>query len=81
MPGAMVLTTGQSTAPWAWWVRRLDTEVKQMVAMEVPKARCTTCSGGRFCKRNSTVNAGTSTAPPPTPSNPAKKPAKAPRAR
>jgi hypothetical protein len=39
MPGAMRRTVGQSTAPWPWWARRLDTEVSTMTAMEVPRAR------------------------------------------
>ena len=71
-------TTVHSTAPRLWWAMKLETEVKTMLAMEVPRARCMMSSLGRFCSSMQNTSMGTMTSPPPMPSRPASTPAMAP---
>lgn len=59
----------------------LETEVNMMVEIAVPSARCMMCSAGSPCAVNTHTSIGTMTAPPPMPSNPAKKPTTEPIAR
>jgi hypothetical protein len=59
----------------------LDREVNMIVAMAVPSAMCRMCSAGSPCAVNTNTSIGTTTAPPPMPSSPARKPTTAPSAR
>jgi len=40
-PGAIRRNARQFTAPRAWWLRTLETDVKRIEATPVPSARCT----------------------------------------
>ena len=57
---------------------KLDTDVKAMLASDVPKARCIIDSGGRPSRVKQKISIGTMIRPPPTPSSPASTPAIAP---
>jgi hypothetical protein len=81
MPGARARAMRQSTAPCAWCARMLAIEVNMMVAIAVPRATCRICSSGKPCAVNTKTSSGTSTAPPPMPSRPARKPTDAPIAK
>src|SRR5882672_4950880 len=80
MPGVMSRAMSQRIAPRAAWARTLATEVKRMVAIPVPTARCRMCARGSPCASNRITSSGTMIAPPPMPSIPAKKPTAAPMA-
>jgi hypothetical protein len=56
----------------------LEIEVRAMVAIDVPNAKCIKCSAGKPCAPNSMNSSGTSTMPPPTPNRPAQNPPKMP---
>lgn len=81
IPITMRRTTSQRTAPRRWWARKLDTEVKMIEAMEVPRARCMMMAGSSPCQVKQNTSIGTITSPPPIPNRPARTPATAPTAR
>ena len=80
IPGVMFRAMSQRIAPRAAWARTLATEVKRMVAIAVPTARCRICAFGSPCASKNQTRSGTMIAPPPIPSIPAKKPTTAPTA-
>jgi len=80
-PGVNFSITPQLTDRRWWWLRTLDAEVKMMVAIPVPSARWTMCSGAKPLAEKMNARTGTSAEPPPMPSSPLKKPTKAPSAR
>jgi len=55
--------------------------VMMMQAIDVPKARWTTCSNGTDCQRKRLVRIGTIMPPPPIPNKPAKKPTTTPNSK
>src|SRR3989304_4318649 len=55
MPGAIARATAQSTAPCRWCARTLESDVKRMVAIEVPSDRCIICSAGYPFAGNATT--------------------------
>jgi hypothetical protein len=66
MPGAMARAIFQSTAPWAWCARMLETEVNMIVAIAVPSAMHHAV-GGQPLRVDTKTSIGTMTAPPPMP--------------
>ena len=74
-------TMAQSTAPRRSCARRLEIDVKTMLAIEVPSARCIMLPAGSPCRAKEMTSSGTMTSPPPTPSKPASRPATAPMPR
>ena len=73
-PGASERTSNQRTAPFWWWARTLDMEVKMMVDMAVAMAIFKPKSSGMLRTDSTMVRKGTMIMPPPMPSNPAMKP-------
>ena len=67
-------TSGQRTAPFRWWARTLEIDVKMMVDMEVAMAIFRPRSSGMLRAASTMVRKGTMIMPPPMPSNPAMKP-------
>ena len=73
-PGANERTSGQRTAPFWWWARTLEMEVKMMVDMAVAMAIFRPRSSGMLRADSTMMRKGTMIMPPPMPSNPAMKP-------
>src|SRR3990172_545980 len=73
MPGAIARATAQSTAPCRWCARTLESDVKRMVAIEVPSDRCIICSAGYPFAVKTNTSIGTMTMPPPMPRRPPRK--------
>ena len=81
MPTVIQANTGQRTAPRRWCSRIELTEVKMMVASEVPTAIWVSTSGEKPWAPKLNTRAGTMINPPPTPNRPASTPAQAPSTR
>ncbi|MNZ86359.1 hypothetical protein D3C78_1051780 [compost metagenome] len=81
MPRVIQMNTGQRTAPRRWCSRMELTEVKTMVASEVPTAICVSTSGEKPWAVKLYTSTGTMIRPPPTPNSPASTPAQAPSTR
>ncbi len=81
MPKVIQSTIDQRTAPRRWWVIIELTDVKTMVASEVPTARWVRMSWEKPCALKLNTSTGTMISPPPTPNRPASTPAKPPSSR
>ncbi|MCY1184832.1 hypothetical protein D9M73_255560 [compost metagenome] len=81
MPMAIQTKTGQRTAPLRWCSRTELSEVKMMVAREVPTARWVRMPGSNPWAVKLNTSTGTMIRPPPTPNSPASTPAQAPSTR
>ena len=50
IPITIFFTTSQCTAPLLWCARKLDIEVKMILARDVARARCIVSSLGMCCR-------------------------------
>ena len=77
-PGSSRTSTFHSTLRSRLCAIVLEKDVNMMLVMDVPSARSMSVSCGKCSQLNAKTSMGTMTMPPPTPSSPARMPARAP---